>query len=295
MATENCSALIAGCGYLGFRAAKAWIAKGRRVTAFTRNETRANEFMQAGLDPLLLDLAAPASEIQITPVDTVLWAVGFDRSASASREQVWLDGLRWLVQNLSNSPRRFIYVSSTSVYGEVEGEVVDEFTSPKPNTEGGECCLNAERLLRSECAKLHPETEVVVLRMAGIYGPDRLLRRIDDLRNQVPLSGEPDHWLNLIHVDDAVSAVKQVALADTVPQVINVVNSGTINREQYYARLAQLASAHAPVFGSTSSTGRQRGGNKRVTSRFAEHKTTFQFDDVLEGLEDAYRRTSEPR
>ena len=73
------------------------------MTAFTRNETRANEFRQAGLDPLLLDLAAPASEIQIPPVDTVLWAVGFDRSASASREQVWLDGLRWLVQNLSNS------------------------------------------------------------------------------------------------------------------------------------------------------------------------------------------------
>ena len=287
------SALIAGCGYLGLRAATCWQRDAVRTTAITRSTARAAEFQELGLQPLLLDLSHPAVDAVLPRADVALWAVGFDRSFGVDREQIWLDGLRWLIAHLPSAPRRFLYVSSTSVYGQVDGESVDERTLPSPTTEGGKCCAQAEELARAEFSDRFPETQVVILRMAGIYGPDRLLRRVDDLRNRTRLSGRPDHWLNLIHVDDAVRLVQHASTAVDIPDVINVVNSETVTRREYYSRLADLVGAPPPIFDdSENSTGHQRGGNKRVTSCHAcASRADFKFEDVLQGLDDAVRRT----
>ena len=288
------SPLIAGCGYLGLRVAKKWQPDAVTTTAITRSSERAAEFQRLGLNPLQLDLSNPPEQSALPQSDVVLWAVGMDRNAGVPRKQIWLDGLQWLIRNLTSSPRRFIYISSTSVYGQVDGEIVDEQSPTRPTTEGGECCVKAETLARTEFATRFPETQVIVLRMAGIYGPNRLLRRVEDLRTQTPLPGEPDHSLNLIHVDDAVRMVNHTATADKVPELINVVNSGTVTRRKYYSHLAELVNAPPPVFGhSENSSGRQRGGNKRVTSQFdLSSDADFQFDDILIGLEDATVRTA---
>lgn len=288
------TALIAGCGYLGLRVANVWQADGMAVTAITRTAVRAMEFERLGLKPLQLDLSHPPKHAALPAADVVLWAVGLDRSAGVARKQIWLDGLRWLIQNLSGAPQRFLYVSSTSVYGQVDGEIVDEHTSTCPTTEGGQCCVEAETLARAEFATRFPSTQVVVLRMTGIYGPDRLLRRVADLRQQTPLPGEPEHSLNLIHVDDAVRMVRYIATAENTPDLINVVNSGTVTRREYYERLAELVDAPHPVFGnSEQSVGRQRGGNKRVVSRYdLSSPAEFRHDHVLDGLKDAVQRTT---
>lgn len=288
------SRLIAGCGYVGFRAAKLWASEGCRVTAITRGSDRAAEFMAAGLIPLVMDLAAPEESDSLPTSEVALWAVGMDRSSGVSRQKIWIDGLRWFVHNLPTPPRRFIYVSSTSVYGSADGDLINEASPTNPTTEGGECCVQAEQLVREECGRLFPETQVVVLRMAGIYGPDRLLRRVADLQSGTPLPGNANQWLNLIHVDDAVRMINRVAISEDadVPEVINVVNSNTVTRHQYYSELARLASAAAPQFGGPDSS-RPRGGNKRVSSLYCR-EAKFEFDDVLGGLRNAWAQTSAP-
>jgi len=211
------------------------------------------------------------------------------RPASDSRQAVWIDGLTRFVSALTAAPRRFLYISSTSVYGDQVGTAIDESSEPAPLTEGGQCCLQAESLLRQLMAERFPETQVCVLRMAGIYGPDRLLRRVEDLRAQKPLPGDGDQWLNLIHVDDAVTAVAHVASADEVPDLLNVVNAGTLTRAAYYEQLARLAGAPAPVFGGATQ-GRPRGGHKRVVSQYTG-SVAYRFDDVTAGLLDAWQRS----
>lgn len=293
MTHSNRTGLIAGCGYLGLRVARIWKHDAVATVAITRSSDRAAEFKDLGLQPLQLDLSNPPEQPALPESDVVLWAVGLDRSAGVPRKQIWLDGLQWLIRNLPSAPRRFIYISSTSVYGQVDGEVVDEQTPTCPTTDGGQCCVEAEVLARNEFAARFPETQVIVLRMAGIYGPDRLLRRVEDLRTQTPLPGDPDHCLNLIHVDDAVRMVNYAATTDEVPRLINVVNSGAVTRRDYYSRLAELVDAPPPVFGTVeNSTGRQRGGNKQVTSRHElSSAAEFQFNDVLAGLENSVQRT----
>ena len=282
------SSLIAGCGYLGLRVANAWTLGGRIVHAITRSRQNAAQFESLNLQPLVMDLSAPSEADRLPAAETVLWAVGMDRSSDTPREKIWIDGLTWLLDHLPQPPRRFIYVSSTSVYGSRDGELINENSSTNPQTEGGTCCVNAEQLVRQHFAD--STTEVIVLRMAGIYGPDRLLRRVSDLEAGTPLPGAADQWLNLIHVDDAVRMVQHATTAGSVPSVINVVNSGTLTRQQYYEQLANLSSTPAPTFGGAESS-RQRGGNKQVASIYGG-LTEFRFDDVAAGLKDSWDRST---
>lgn len=291
------SVLIAGCGYLGRQAAHRWLANGVTVYAMTRSPETAASFSDDGIVPIQCDLSSPPATIELPSVDIVLWAVGYDRSAGVAREAVWIDGLTWLLKNLKPTLKRFLYVSSTSVYGQADQEIVTEDCPPSPITDGGLCCQKAEQIVRDHFAASDEVDEArvsaTVLRMAGIYGPDRLLRRITDLKQQVPLVGEPDHWLNLIHVDDAVSAVHYAASQSNFPSVVNVANTGTVVRQNYYQQLADLANAPPPTFGSQAATGRARSANKRVTSKHDFHQAAgFRFDVISDGLDDAFQRSS---
>lgn len=292
------SVLIIGCGYLGRRAAEQWHAAGVHVSAVTRSPETAAQFSVSGWQPIQMDLASPSSAIELPDVDAVLWAVGYDRTAGVARQVVWIDGLKWVLQNLKQPLKKFMYVSSTSVYGNVDDEMVTEDTLANPVTEGGQCCLQAEQIVLKHFAELDAADSVeqstgLVLRLAGIYGPDRLLRRIMDLKTEVPLPGQPDHWLNLIHVEDAAALVRAVANQPVTPNIVNVANTGTVVRRDYYQRLAELSKSPAPVFGSKNATGRARSANKKVASKFnLQDLAEFKFNNVLAGLDDAFARST---
>ena len=277
--------LIAGYGYLGRCAAKLWQNEGTNIVAVTRSDEKAARLTEQGVQPIVADLSA-ATEFDLPPVDTVLWSVGFDRS-SANRKAIWIDGLDRLLFRLPSSVQRLIYVSSTGVYGQSDGEDVSESTLAEPVTESGKCCLKAEGLLH-RWAAARTRVSVSVLRMAGIYGPNRLLRRTSDLRAGTPLPGDPDSWLNLIHVDDAAHAIVGIARQSGTP-LLNVVSRNTVTRREYYELLARLVNAPAPRFSGEPAA---RGGNKRVVSDVIfETGLSFQFDDVAAGLQDAVERS----
>ncbi|MCH2200881.1 MAG: NAD-dependent epimerase/dehydratase family protein [Fuerstiella sp.] len=280
--------LIVGCGYLGRRAASRWRQIGAKVSVITRSKRKADELRAMGIETLVGDLAAEQLP-SLPAADTLLWSVGLDRSSAQSREAVWIDGLQFLLTQLPTSVRRFLYVSSTSVYGQAHGETVTESTVPQPVTESGRCCIRAEQMLQNAFADAGNPESLTRLRMAGLYGPDRLLRRVSDLQAGKSVPGQPDSYLNLIHIDDAVSSVVELSSLHNVP-LLNVVNTGTLTRQQYYSELAKLVDLPAPEF-DTAST-KTRGGNKRVVSEVrASLPIRFQFDQVRLGLRDAFRRT----
>ncbi|MEO2092124.1 MAG: sugar nucleotide-binding protein, partial [Gemmataceae bacterium] len=90
---------------------------------------------------------------------------------------------------------RLLYISSTSVYGQTDGAWIDETSPTEPLEESGRVILEAEQTLR----QFRPDA--VVLRFAGIYGPGRVLRKASLLKGE-PVPGDPDRFINLIHVDD---------------------------------------------------------------------------------------------
>jgi len=284
------SALIAGCGYVGGRVAATWLARKMRVFAITRHEAKATELANSGITPILFDLAQATPMPPLPDVDVVLWSVGFERTSGVSRQAIWIDGLQRLLLALPprTEPRRILYTSSTSVYGDGDGQDVDEHTFPIPTSEGGIACLAAEQLLQ-EFVKQSAAC-VSILRLAGIYGPNRLLRRTAELHGNVPIMSPPDEWLNLIHVDDAVTAIDAVSRMSSPPPLINIVAGKSVTRREYYATLAKLVHAPPPRFAeptaeSTSQPQRRSGGNRRVVSGVRESlQIPFKYDSIIDGL-----------
>src|SRR6266700_3105042 len=92
--------LIVGCGYLGRRLAARCLAAGRRVLATTRSAARAEEFRAAGLVPVVCDVTEPSGLGGLPAAGTVVHCVGLDRSAGKSMREVYVDGLRHLLERL---------------------------------------------------------------------------------------------------------------------------------------------------------------------------------------------------
>lgn len=287
------TALIAGCGYVGRRVAATWHASGMQVSAITRSELKAKELANAGITPILIDLAQATPIPQLPDIDVVLWSVGFERKSGSPRQAIWIDGLQRLLSALPRrtDPRRILYTSSTSVYGDGQGQDVDEHTLPIPNSEGGNACFAAEQLLQDFGRQ--SSVCVSILRLAGIYGPDRLLRRTADLQSNVPIMSPPDEWLNLIHVDDAVTAIDRISTMKSPPSLINIVASQSVTRREYYTTLAKLVNAPPPTFAAptavSSSQPPRRGGNRRVVSGVRESlQILFKYDSIMDGLSAAF-------
>ena len=285
--------LIIGCGYLGRRVAVAWLSDGHDVSALTRSERHAEELQSVGITPIIGDVTKPPTLSELPSADTLLYAVGFDRTAGLSQRTVYVDGLTNVLQEVGSRIGRMIYISSTSVYGQQGGEWIDEDSSTRPSTPSGQVCLDAEQVVRdlfSSDAKSSPDAMAVVLRLAGIYGPSRLLRRIEAVRAGTPLAGDPCAWLNLIHVDDAVAAVRAIATSAECGSTYLVSDDRPISRQDYFNRLAAIVGADPPVFDpSMESPLRVSGLGKRCSNRKlrTELGVELRFPTIETGLPDA--------
>ena len=270
------SKLIVGCGYLGKRLATYWSREGHEVWVTTRSKERAVEFHKAGLRPLVLDVTD--KELPPLPTtETAVFCVGYDRSANNTIESVYVDGLRRIVNTLPTGTSRFIYVSSTGVYGQTSDEWVDEDTPCNPQRGGGKACFAAESYLQS-----HPifGKKAIILRLAGIYGPGRV-PHMDNLRGERALPVASDSFLNLIHVDDIVQVIAATANKESAsPKLLCVSDGAPVQRGQFYRFLADLLKASAPTFVPPppgSSQAQRARGSKRVSNQRLVDDLNYEF------------------
>jgi nucleoside-diphosphate-sugar epimerase len=270
---------MVGCGYLGKRIAALWRGRGDRVFATTR--ARADELRGLGVEPIVCDVVGGAGLDAVPTVAAVAYCVGFDRGSGRSQRDVYVRGLENILARLP-APERFVYVSSTGVYGQCDGEEVDENAATEPAEESGRVMLKAERLLRSRLP------EGIVLRFAGIYGPGRLLRR-QTIETGEPLVGDAERWLNLIHVDDGAAAVVAAVARGELGAVYNVCDDRPVRRREFYTELARVLGAPPPRF-VPPPPGAPRppheGANRRILNRRlrGELGLALRYPSCVEGL-----------
>jgi nucleoside-diphosphate-sugar epimerase len=282
------STLIVGCGYLGRRVGMrlASANETERLLGTARSESRARELRDCKIEPVIADVLDPRSLARLPEVDRVFFCVGFDRSAGVPMGTVYVDGLKNTLEALAGQTRRVVYASATSVYGRNDGGWVDEDSPTEPGTESGRTCLDAETLGARLCAEVG--LEWVVVRYSGLYGPGRILRRAALERGE-PIVGDPDKYLNLIHVDDAAAAAI-AALARGQPGRIYLASDDRpLPRREYYQRAAALLQAPTPRFVAAepgSPELRREEANKRVSNRRikAELGLRIAYPDITSGL-----------
>src|SRR5436853_5798872 len=124
--TEPRRVLIVGCGYVGQPLAEALVSQGHQVFGLTRSADRTVGLERAGIQPLVTDITNPA-ELERLPRDFhwVINVVATSGGGPDAYRAVYLQGTRNLLAWLK-PPEKFLYTSSTSVYGQTDGSTVDE-------------------------------------------------------------------------------------------------------------------------------------------------------------------------
>lgn len=252
--------VIFGCGYVGAAVARAARARGVDVTALTRNEAKAHLLRGEGVRTVVADLASEAWHAEIGGAPD--WALNCVSSGGAGVEgyrhsyAAGMDSIvRWAER--AGAPGTVVYTSSTSVYPQDGGVVVDETAETPGENERAKILLEAEARLREAKAA---RGRWFVLRLAGIYGPGRhhLLEQV----RQGEVAGMGDHRLNLIHRDDIVSAVMACCAAPESlrDEVFNVADDGPAAKREVVKWLAERLGVVEPRF-----TGMPASGRRAVT------------------------------
>ncbi len=137
-------------------------------------------------------------------------------------------------------PQRFVYLSTSGVYGDCAGEWVEETRAPNPRTERARRRLDAERALGE-----WGEIETVILRVPGIYASDRLpLDRL--IRGTPALAAEEDVYTNHIHADD-LAGILVAALESTGARgVYNASDDGPMKMGDFFDLVADRAGLARP-------------------------------------------------
>lgn len=272
--------VIAGCGYVGNALARMLIADGHEVFGIRRDPGK----LAPGVKAIRGDLADPRS-LGPAPqrVEYVAFLVAPDESSEKAYRRAYLDGLAGLLEWLANEgqrPKRIVMSSSTSVYGQRRGEPIDEDSPTHPTQFRGETLLASERLLAAS-----PHSTVVV-RLGGIYGPERASLIERALGGELRLRATP-HFTNRIHRDDAAGLIRHLLFHPAPEPLYLGVDSEPADESAVYTWIAkELGLPEPPPEGEGEArSDRRRGvGSKRCSNRLArESGYRFRHPSFREG------------
>jgi len=140
-------------------------------------------------------------------------------------------------------PQRFVYLSTSGVYGDCAGEWVDEARVPRPQTDRARRRLDAERAIDEWGARHGIGT--VILRVPGIYAPDRLpLARL--ARRTPALENEEDVYTNHIHADDLAAILVAALESERARGVYNASDDGSVKLGDFFDLVADRAGLSRP-------------------------------------------------
>jgi nucleoside-diphosphate-sugar epimerase len=230
---------IVGCGYVGRRVAAAERARGNQVGALARTPESAEALRALGVEPVRGDLDDPESLAGLDVAGQGVYHFA-PPPASGVRDTRMV---AFLAAVTPRPPQRIVYISTTGVYGDCQGEWVDETRAPNPTADREQRRLDAEEQLRAFDARAG--CEAVILRVPGIYGPDRL--PFERLRKGLPLLREDEApWSNRVHADDLVAACLAAMARGRAGAVYNVSDGHPSTMTDYFRRVADALGLPRP-------------------------------------------------
>ncbi|WP_312254950.1 NAD-dependent epimerase/dehydratase family protein [Stutzerimonas nitrititolerans] len=202
------SVLIAGCGDVGSRFGLQMSRAGWTVYGLRREA--------AGLPVPILPVAGDLLAGQCprnwpnAELSYLVYAASASQHDEPGYRQAYVEGLRnvlgWLEQR-GQRPKRLLFLSSTGVYGQNQGEWIDETSPTEPNGFTGQVMLEAERLA------LNSGLPATLVRMGGLYDPARPWLQ-NQIRAGLRVDREPPQYSNRIHRDDAAGLLAFLLQAD---------------------------------------------------------------------------------
>jgi len=209
------------------------------------------------------------------------WVVNCASSARGGAEEyrrIYLHGTRNLIEWLAPSPpRKLVYTSSTSVYGQTDGSLVTETSPTEPAAETVRVLVETEKvLLEAFRQKKFPS---IILRVAGIYGSYRGYWLKQVRKNEATIEGKGGRILNMIHRDDVVGAMMAALKEGRSGEIYNAADDEPVAQFQLLEWLAgALGKGLPPATPADPTAMRKRGvTNKKVSNRKLKTELGYNF------------------
>jgi len=273
--------LIVGCGAIGLDLGNYLIAKGHTIIGLKRNPPISNVIK---FNFFAADIAS-ARDLQYldTDFEQVFFIVSADDRSEQNYRNLYEIGLNNLLNKFerNNKPPTWLFVSSTSVYGQSQGEWVDENSLAQPDN----AC--SQLIRRAELRLMNLKLENTIVRFSGIYGPGResLIRMA---KHSPAIQQSPPYYTNRIHHQDCVRVLayllEQRLAGITLESCYLASDDNPAPMWEVMSWLARQMHCKAPV---TKKVSNENSMNKRCTNRrLKDLGFQFQYPSYKEGYQE---------
>lgn len=231
--------LIIGCGYIGQALARRYLARGDSVTGVVRTPASAEVLQRQGIRPLVLDLDGDWPQTLETQGERIFYLAPPPEQGDTDPR------VRRLVEVFAarGQPARLVYMSTTGVYGDCQGDWVDETRPIQPQVPRAKRRADAEQVLGQWSRRTG--SDLVILRVAGFYGPGRL--PLERIRQGLPVVREDESpYSNRIHAEDLVEVCLAAMARAGSGDIYNVSDGHPTSMTDYFYRVADLAGLPRP-------------------------------------------------
>lgn len=231
--------LIVGCGDIG-----------RRVATLYKNKT-----IQGIVTSQASKIACEQVNIKANIVDLDdTYKLSNDNNDSFNNAQLFYfvpppktgktdPRLNKFLKAVGDKPKRIVLISTTGVYGDSQGEWIDETTPINPKADRAVRRLSAEIIIQ-DWAQTN-DREFMILRVPGIYAQNRLpLSRIK--KGLAIVNKDEAGWTNRIHADDLAQACKAAMECEQINQIINITDGNPSSMTDYFNQVADYADLPRP-------------------------------------------------
>jgi len=254
----NEKVVFIGCGDIATRAALKLQEGGTAVLGVRR---RIGD-LPASLPATAADVLNPSGLgfLGNTEATTIVYSLAAGSFDEESYLNAYVTGLHNTIEACDFTHiKRLIFVSSTAVYHQNDGSLVDELSPTEPERFNGKVMLQAEKLALATGVG-------TALRLSGIYGPGRL-RLIDRVRNGQCSDENSVTYSNRIHVEDCAGVIAHLVNQDTLPEVVlgsDSIPATSVEIETFIADQLGIAKQYAEKVGNKPV---RIAGSKRCDNR----------------------------
>lgn len=231
---------IVGCGWLGLPLGKYLSEKNYLVKGSSTHTEKLEILQENGIEPFLLRLN-PQLECEYVDkfLDSDVLIINIPPRISLQKTDAHVEQVASLLQAVKNSPvKNIIYISSTSVYPELNREVTEEDVST-PEQSASPTMVKAENLLKAFSGN------VTILRSAGLMGYDRIPAKYFAGWKGLTTGDIP---VNYIHRDDVIRIIETIIEKDIWDETFNIVSPIHPIRKDIYAQNCEELGFEMPEF-----------------------------------------------
>lgn len=260
-----------GCGWLGLPLAKSLIEYGYLVHGTTTSEYKLGMLRKEGIAPFLISLSEEkiAGDISGFLADMEVLVINIPPKLRGGNKENYVKKMKLLLESvIVAKTKKVIFISSTSVYGDINTTVTEE-TTPEPSTESGKQLLASENLFKNT-----PELRTTIIRFGGLIGSDR--HPVTMLSGRKGLNNG-NAAINLIHQEDCIGIIKAVMQNGWWDELFNGVYPYNPTKQEYYSSEAQKRGLTTPDYSNTN-----LHPGKKIESRRLIHVKKYIFKTSIQ-------------